>query len=192
MTQYYTGVGSRELPESVGCGIFDLAGALAPFYTLRSGAAKGSDTAFETGALHVNGAVAVYLPWKLFNQHDSLEVVVCDAALALAKTVHPAWDELNSGERKLHARNCYQVLGRTLRQPSDFLVCWTPDGCESARTRRKGTGGTATAIVLAEAYRVPVFNLKNDASRVRLREYLESKGITPPESLTHGLQQTLF
>ncbi|MCA1800211.1 MAG: hypothetical protein LC650_02865, partial [Actinobacteria bacterium] len=63
---------------------------------------------------------------------------------------HPKWDIIGSTGRDFLARNGYQVLGKNLKSPSDFIVCWTPEG--------KITGGTGQALRLADHYRIPVFN----------------------------------
>ncbi len=173
--KYYTGVGSRQTPPNVLTDMYRLARALAPEFTLRSGAAEGADAAFEAGAQDARGPCEIFLPWKGFNDHASQLHHVDEDALATAKSVHPAWDRLAQGPRKLHARNAWQVLGRTLDDPADFLVCWTADGCESVSERRATTGGTATAVVLAERNRIPVYNLQRDTARERLAEFLNAE-----------------
>lgn len=163
MTGFYTGVGSRTAPPDVRQAMQQLASWLALCgFTLRSGGADGADTAFEVGA----GVKAhIYLPWPGFNGRSAgrLSRPTADA-YQMASGVHPAYEHLSAGARALHARNCHQVLGDALNAPSDFLVCWTPDGCTGLSTRTKATGGTATAIVLAERHGVPMFNLKNPGS----------------------------
>lgn len=172
--KYYTGVGSRETPLSVQNDMVRLAAAMAAHYTLRSGGADGADTAFEAGARAVKGPADIFLPWRGFNKNNSSLYGVSDQALALAKAVHPAWERLSQGAQKLQARNMYQVLGLDLESPSDLLVCWTADGCETEAARTSRTGGTASAIVLALRNQVPVFNLANPAARERLAAYLMS------------------
>lgn len=174
-TLYYTGIGSRETPTQVMEEMSRLALQLAPLLTLRSGGADGADTAFEKGCRAGHGPADIYLPWAGFNTSPSGLHEVCTRALQMASTVHPAWENLNRGPQYLHGRNCYQVLGKTLDTPSEFVVCWTADGCESAKQRRKTTGGTATAIVLAERNGIPVFNLANDESRRRLSSLLKER-----------------
>jgi hypothetical protein len=61
--------------------------------------------------------------------------------------------------KSLMARNSHQVLGADLRSPVDFVVCWTPDSCESETTRAPITGGTGQAIALADRWGIPVVNL---------------------------------
>jgi hypothetical protein len=57
-----------------------------------------------------------------------------------------------------------QVLGEDLMHPSEFVVCWTPDGCERHEDRGLVTGGTGTAISVASQMGIPVFNVYNPDS----------------------------
>lgn len=148
-TGFYTGVGSRKTPESV-LGLFtqwvkDLNGL---GYTLRSGGAAGADSVFEMGVL--DKRKEIYLPWRGFNGNTSVLFTVSNDAMAIARNLHPAWQSLSEGTRKLMARNVYQVLGSDLKTPSEFLICYTPNGNE--------VGGTALAIRLARCNDIPVFN----------------------------------
>lgn len=181
----YTGIGSRETPASVIEEMLTLGAVLAQAgYTLRSGGADGADTAFEQGARTVSGAqMEIYLPWYRFNENPSPRHRVEQRAMDLAKGVHPAWGRLSPAARRLHGRNCYQVLGASLEEPSGLLVCWTSDGCESHRTRSMKTGGTATAIVLAERFGVPVFNLGKAGRRAALLELLRKLGVGLPQGV---------
>lgn len=123
-------------------------------YILRSGGAKGADQAFELGA---GTFKEIYTP-------DN----VCDRALQIAAEVHPTgkgFFKLKPYTQRLLARNVYQVLGRTLDNPVDFVICWTPDGCENHSTRSKQTGGTGQAIALASMLDIPVYNLYNTTER---------------------------
>ena len=173
LARYYTGVGSRKTPASVLALMTRLAQTLASAgWTLRSGAADGADAAFEAGA---GRAAEIYLPWRGFNRHTSPLHEVTPDALMLAAEVHPVWDRLSDAARKLHARNCYQVLGSKLCRPSTFLVCWTPDGATSAQECTRDTGGTATAIRLADRFGVPTFNLARPDHLERVREYMDGR-----------------
>lgn len=120
-------------------------------WTLRSGGADGADFAFEIGCDEGSGTKEIYLPWKGFNNSTSSLYSPMQAAFDLAATIHPVWNKLTIGAKKLHARNCHQVLGLNLDTPSSLLICWTKDG--------KEVGGTATAIKLAKQYNVRVINL---------------------------------
>ncbi|MDO9176967.1 MAG: hypothetical protein Q7U16_01385 [Agitococcus sp.] len=190
----YTGVGSRKAPpdilrlmQELGR-IFGRAG-----WTLRSGGAGGADEAFEEGADDVGGLKEIYEPWPGFSTRTgAMSTRVNKEALSMAATVHPAWAMLSQAAQKLHARNCFQLLGASLTVPSNIAVCWTPDGIEMASQRTRSSGGTATAVVLAERAKVPVYNLKNQSSCNKLAVFLQSKGLPVPEQLTALLQGSLF
>ena len=145
---YYTGIGSRETPINVLAHMTEIANKLQlRGYTLRSGGAEGADTAFENGST----LKEIYLPWYKFNDNKSHLFSPTQEAFEMAGKIHPDWDKLSWGAQKLHARNVHQVLGKDLKTPSEFLVCWTKNGKES--------GGTATAIKLAKLHNILVFNL---------------------------------
>lgn len=156
----YTGVGSRETPKFCGDIMFDLAAKLASMgYILRSGGATGADTFFENGCDSMSGKKEIYIPWNGFNtRFSNQESVYCsesfEEAEKIASTIHPAWNRLSFGAKKLHARNVYQVLGLSISNSSDFLVCY-------AKTDSNLTpiGGTRTAWVLAQESKIPCYNL---------------------------------
>ena len=149
---YYTGIGSRSTPNQVQTQMINIASALAAKgYTLRSGGASGADTAFYRGCILGKGDKEIYLPWGGFNGSISTLYPPSEEAYEIAKAIHPAWIHLTDGGRALHARNIHQVLGKDLNSPSEFVICWTPDGKEK--------GGTRTAIVLAKQRNIRVYNL---------------------------------
>jgi len=164
---YYTGIGSRETPEDVLVFMRTFARRLADLdWIVRSGGAQGADRAFETGAILAGGKKEIYLPWKGYNDNVSPLYSISDEALELAERV---WNETRSSKfqhlkrpvKLLMARNCYQILGQDLHTPSKFVICWTPDGCTTAKDRKPGTGGTGQAIALADKVHVPIINLAN-------------------------------
>lgn len=173
MMQKYTGIGSRETPHAILELMEQIGEALARAgWVLRSGAADGADTAFERGCDNAGGQKEIFLPWPGFSGHSSQLNTVDSAALDMAAGIHPAWSHLSTGAARLHARNCYQVLGKSLDEPSQLTICWTKDGGESEKGSSRLRGGTATAIALSERCSIPVFNLRNEASLKRLIEYL--------------------
>lgn len=152
MNKFYTGIGSRSTPEEIIAEMISWGTLLAKKgYILRSGGADGADSAFEQGCDLVKGQKEIYLPWKGFNNNKSELYKVSKEALELASRIHPAWGQCSFGAKKLHGRNCYQVLGENLNSTSEFLICWTLDG--------KSKGGTRTAIELAKQNNIPVYNL---------------------------------
>jgi hypothetical protein len=178
MTKILTGVGSRETPKP----ILDLIRKVSKKlvlsgYTLRSGGADGADTAFYEGWLGAYKEdqdvpeAEIYLPWNGFNNHKTGKnyLVVDDKEILsqaeeLVNKIHPAGSKLSRGAKALHTRNCFQVLGRELSIPSTLFLCY-------AKVDSKGepSGGTRTAIKLAEEYNIKVTNLfvKEDLERVQ-------------------------
>ena len=68
---------------------------------------------------------------------------------------------------KLMARNSQQVLGEGVapQSKSTLLMCWTPGG--------EPKGGARQAIVLAQHFNVPVFNLGNPQVLEEVRGVIE-------------------
>lgn len=120
-------------------------------HILRSGGARGADRAFEMGADEADGTKEIYLPYRGFNKSTSKLYKVTREARILANQFHPNWPALGCVARDFMGRNCYQLLGLDLKTPTEFIICWTPNG--------KITGGTGQALRMAEHYRIPVFNL---------------------------------
>ena len=170
--KFYTGVGSRETPEN----ITDLMSNIAVIlytegYTLRSGRAESADYAFQRGAefKYREKAMAsntkllqeIYVPNSRFNtcygRLGELNPSDWDnykEAEDLMYSIHPKGVFLRGFAREAHIRNMYQVLGRDLKTPSEFLICWAP-------VDRFGNpkGGTASAWKLASRYNIPCYNL---------------------------------
>lgn len=155
MRKYYAGIGSRETPDDV----LELMtrigrGLMKKGYKLRSGGAKGADSAFEKGipkALKEIFTANDYLPmWtQVFTQH-----------------FHPAPHYLKEYGCKLMCRNAMQILGKDGDTPVDFVVCWTKDG--------KGAGGTGQAVRIARYFGIPVFDLYNEGALEALKEFVNA------------------
>ena len=153
-TLIYAGIGARATPADVLADMTVMAGWLARTgWHLSSGGADGADTAFATGA--PVGQKTLWLPWRGYNGRLARECRVLSAAelsacISIAAPLHPVWERCSPAVRKLHARNA-AVLGLTLNRPVDAVVCWSAQG--------RIEGGTGMAIRIAEARRIPVFNL---------------------------------
>ena len=168
LTRIYAGIGSRKTPLDILKTMTDLGRYLAmKGWMLRSGAAEGADTAFETGADSVQGRKEIWIPWKGFQSVWAHGHLPNEDHVNFARNFHPLWDKLSHGVQKLHSRNAGQIMGE-FGVPVDFVVCWTCDGCESISTRTRDTGGTGTAIAMADSKGIPIFNLKNPDALQRL------------------------
>lgn len=169
----YAGIGSRKTPDDICALMTQIARALAArSMILRSGGADGADNAFAKGA--PIGQREIFTPWKTFQPKagpfipDTIALAgspIEHAATQLARAFHPEWDRLSPGVRRLHARNCQQVLGAGLGDLSTFVLCWT----EAAA----GGGGTGQAIRVARAHGVPVFDLADPQTLVSVVSALD-------------------
>lgn len=179
--EIYTSVGSRKTPleelmlQSKLVYLLNLLNI-----TVRTGDCPEGGDLYTRHSVKVNpNAIEVYRPSD-----------VNDAALHLASQYHPYWDNCKWGARRLHARNGFQVLGMGLDDPSAFLVCYTESGALTQEERIKQfkkTGGTGQAIALAEAHRVPVFNLGRSDHKVMIEDFVY-KGIPFHETLSAWLK----
>lgn len=185
MSKVIAGVGSRETPEFI-LGEMVSVGAWARnnHIYLRSGHADGADWAFESGS---DRYCITYLPWKGFNSKLRgsnahlyiLEDPIPRPVLDLVRKYHPAADRLSKGALRLMSRNCYQVLGASLKDPVSAVVCWAK---EKPRSSWPGDceGGTGFATRMATDLDIPVLNMSrekvyNTAEKViaKLKELLE-------------------
>lgn len=195
--KYYTGVGPRDVSDSVMGVMSRLSRQLAlKGYRLRSGGAGGSDTAFETGVRDAippelwSGAMEIYIPWSGFDDRGLLD---CDYVLnqlpgrlqawALARDIHTHWNNLKDGGRKLHSRNSFQVLGKSLDAPSDYIVY-------SNRLNPNGepTGGTRTAVMIARKFKVKEINLYTQSALVIATTVLDENWPDPLDEIWRRLQ----
>jgi len=174
---FYTGIGSRDIPFEVEF-LMKRCGFMLAWlgYTLRSGGAKGSDKAFEHGcdqATKANCLMDAKRIWKA--KHSTPE------AEALAGKYHGAWHLCDERARNLHGRNVFQVLGRSLSKPSEFVICYTHDKCIEHSTRSIKTGGTGTAISIASENDIPIFNLNIAKHKTIIEKWLHNLKQRYPE-----------
>ena len=170
---YYAGVGSRETSPEICHLMTRIAKRLSEKgWTLRSGGAKGADSAFELGS----ALSKIYLPYDGFEKKRQYHTGCYDAesfsnyqeARAIAAEFHPAWNRCSEWARKMHTRNVYQVLGMDLNTPSSCIICWTKDGGFN--------GGTAQSMRIAKARGIPIFNLYFQDSLAKLGEFIRQRG----------------
>ena len=167
--KYYTGVGARNTPLAVCVQMFQGAQYLARHgWILRSGAADGADSSFDSGALEEHGEMEIYLPWTRFNGYqlrygiETASLPMWPMGLTIAASIHTAWDKCSSAVQRLHGRNIFQVLGLDLETPRQVVVYW-------AEENNKGEvkGGTRTAVMCARRYGIPTFNLAHNTEELR-------------------------
>lgn len=175
--RYYAGVGSRRAGPEI-LSFFEFCGGRLKElgYTLRSGAAIGCDSAFE---LKAGTEAQIFVAKKSLlatHPHYYYQDITPDhPAYKLASQIHPAWGACSEYARQLHARNCFQVLGPNLDDPSRFLLCWTPCGSQTAQECNINTGGTATAIRLAHKRGIPIFNFARPDCKARFKTFIHDQ-----------------
>lgn len=183
----YAGIGSRSTPQEIGYWMNEIASYMARNgWLLRSGGADGADSEFERGC--GDGPKEIYLPWPEFRGHQSplwyLSEHTAFGALAVAERVwnnryqngevQVPWNVLKERTKKFMTRNCYQILGRQLNDPSKLVICWTADGGPS--------GGTGQALWLAKmvsesskiSHKITVINLQNSTHRETMRNAMRT------------------
>lgn len=178
----YAGIGSRATPQEVLYQMTEIAKYMESFgWTLRSGGARGADTAFESGCEKKE----IYLPWKGFNGHQSKEYLIGNKAKTIAKKVWDRryqesnvpipWERLSATTKLFMARDCYQILGKNLDDPSKLVIAWTIGG--------EAKGGTGQALYLAkmvsESMKIPtkikILNLQKEAHRTTINNMIKTR-----------------
>lgn len=184
----YTGIGSRDTPREIQNIMEKVAYAMASNgWTVRSGGAKGADSAFYRGWMRwanshreeakENPLAQIYLPWENFNGQTSSmigNVLVksehkLEKALEMAEKLHPAWEKCSPAAQVLHSRNCFQILGAKLNEPSKLVVFWAPEKNGEVQ------GGTATAVKLAKELGITTYNLLFEEVQEKMLKFLEKE-----------------
>ena len=179
-TMTYAGIGSRETPQEVLDKMTQAATYLESLgYTLRSGRAKGADTAFEKG---------VKSKKQIFGGFDATG----DREKAVAHEIHPnltgameaskkrAIANGKNGERSawavenLMARNTNQIFGENLDTPVDFVLAYDPSGW-IGKGARPQKGGTLQAIEMAYRKGIPVINMADTNWKDQLKTAIANK-----------------
>lgn len=193
------GIGSRRLPKKDSHFLFVSAAVLTLMgYKFSSGAADGSDTSVEIGAIaamyianllkgdggklsdDIAGKVlSVYLPWNNFNGRKvgyGYISSIPEDALHITAKFHPGWAGLSDQVRRLMSRNACQILGIDLIVDTyaKFVLCYTPDKAISGSETSSETGGTGQAIRVSSSYSIPVFNIARDDHRSRIAAMINS------------------
>lgn len=157
--KFYAGVGSRDTPPLI-LRLMSLVSSKLEEegWILRSGGARGADSAFERGVRNKEN-MQIFLPGSSFqgrvgNSRSYIDATALESYQAALKTVykfHPTPHKLTDFPRKLMARNAMQVLGPDLETPSSYVIAWTPSG--------EVCGGTGQALRMATSYGIPIINL---------------------------------
>ena len=166
--KYFTLIGSRNISSNEYNILLKISKILLTNgYIGRSGGARGSDSTLFDAHLkllmtNINSNVEIYLPFNNFNNLDENteycflldNMINAKKAYAMAKDVHPLGKSLSGIHLKFHARNCYQILGKSLSTPSNLVIYCSDEICKRVK------GGTATAVNIARNWNVDTYNIR--------------------------------
>lgn len=137
-------------------------------FTLRTRGMKGIET-------DVGDAIKKkeeHIPWKGFDEKETPYSFTSPNAKALARSVDPGFETRKNFVQTFLAANAKTVLGKNLTSPALFVLIWTEDGVERLLEKTPKTGVTTHLIAVADAMRVPVYNIAKPGAAARLVEYL--------------------
>lgn len=173
----YTGIGSRDISLEEKEYIHWLSQIMSKLdYTLYSGGAEGSDTAFE----QFTEKKEIFIPWKGFNNRtEGIVPEFTDKHIRMVQRIHPKYEELSEGAKKLHYRNVNQIAGKDLKSKSSLVIyCSTPKvEVFEGNTIQSCTGGTRTAVVLAHLFKIPAYNIRVPEDRENLLAFLLNQSL---------------
>lgn len=118
-------------------------------YVLRSGGAKGADSAFESGVSNPS--------MKEIYKTGDCEEWCLNVVAHYVPSDRPPLNKMKPFIQKLLGRNMKQVFGPRGDSNSKLVICWTSDG--------KDSGGTGYAIRAARDNGIPVYNLFNETDK---------------------------
>ena len=207
----WTGIGSQSTPLVFKFFMAAISYVLAKKgFGLRSGRARGADNFFELGVPNfMKNHAEIYLPQKNFGINTGCRsFFITDGAelmeamyLIDKNNIHENWQDLmnsrgNSFAVAAHTRNVFQCLGFVYRgiQLSKFVICWTRCGATNTRETTQFSGGTRTAIRIADHYNIPVYNLARREHCMRLYKMVieESKRSTIPFNIPSFSELEVF
>lgn len=96
---------------------------------------------------------------------------VDDKARSLAAAVHPGYNNMALYAQDLMARNGYQVFGKDLNAPVDFVLFYAEETDNPLRPK----GGTGQAVELARLKGIPTINMAEEGWGKKLREIVLKK-----------------
>lgn len=165
---YYTGIGSRTLPDGAEDFITELATYMqSQGVILRSGDDYGADTAFQAGA---GDLFETWVPWRGFakgpNRSLNSQYMFNTARnFLITSGIIPWFDRMTPASQKFHARNYRQIIGE-----DELFISKACFYCAPINDDGEPMGGTRTAVLVAKHFGVPTFNLFTEEERELVRQ----------------------
>lgn len=194
-TMTYAGIGSRETPIDIQKEMYKIGKELESLgYIGQSGGATGADKAFEganqpwekedgtvAGTKEFTKSKANVTRWAQYSKgrNSPTNMVVFkatdsnDTVRKIAKEIHPKKQDLSEKDGlNLHARNTFQVFGKNLDTPVDFVLFYA----EEQKGLIRPKGGTGQAVEMARLKGIPTINMANSDWKEQLAKVVSSKG----------------
>jgi len=170
----YTGIGINNIPAKYSSRVVKIANKLSSLgYTLRSGYNYGTDMTF---ASIKHDRMEIFVPRRRFNGSDSPRFIIPKNTSAITRKYHPIYDRLDTLGQQLNDTRVLQLLGRSLATPSRFVICYTDDGAESYKEGVNTENGMGLVLKICDAYKIKVYNIKNDKSYKTLIDNISGDG----------------
>lgn len=148
-------------------------------YTLRTGAMDGLEEVAEKLA---PSRMEVHLPFKGFKNRESKFTFNTDRTKAIAALANPVYEQLKPGAQSFICKDARLIFGGNSQSTASFLLVWTEDGAESIAECNSKTGFAQTAIRLAGAAGIPIFNLTHQDAEERIAQHLLACSLNTSES----------
>ncbi len=133
---------------------------------------------FETLSTLTGAKTLTFLPWKKFNESAKNVIVEYpeDSAYHAAAWYHGGYkkETMPAVARKFMARDMSIIAGKECTTPIKILIVWSVDKVETADKTTRETGNISYPIKVAADIDVAIFNMANDTSLDRLKEYLST------------------
>lgn len=143
-------------------------------YTWRGGSMSGSEYDFN---YYITNKVTLKEIGK--DEASYKKNTVYPEALAIAKSHYPNWDTINRNQQYRLGKVVHQLLGRSLTQLPDFVICYTEDGAINSYDLNK-ENDMVLVLNVCEFLNIKVYNLGNKETLLYWRDkvdYINLEGL---------------
>ena len=112
-----------------------------------------------------------YLPWKNFNERESM-FTTTNPGKDFAAKFSPHINTVTDPVRAILAHYVHSILGLWMNNSSRFVITWTPDGITNVKDKTEGTGQMYLPIRVANVYGIPVFNLESPSTDALFKQHI--------------------
>ena len=148
-----------------------------------------SEDATQNKILAIPGiSVEHYIPWKKYNEKyfpNTIEKKIAGLPYHIATAYHKGYPKLSPGVRTILANNVISMLGKSCKDPSTLLLMHTENGAEKLGNGidYKALGNAVFPMQIAQAASIPIFNVKADDVKERLKTFIKSREENEDENI---------